>query len=47
MAGTVVPIVLWQIKKDQSEVIDTHGRIVVLPLRCAGWSYIVFRHVPR
>lgn len=33
LAGMVVPIVLWQMKKDQSEVIDTHGRIV------ANWIF--------
>jgi uncharacterized protein len=27
-AGLVVPIVLWQIKKNESEIIDQHGRIV-------------------
>ena len=29
LAGWVVPIVLWQIKKDDSPIIDQHGRIVV------------------
>ena len=29
LAGMIVPVVLWQIKKDDSEVIDRHGRIVV------------------
>ena len=28
IAGLIVPIVLWQIRKDESEVIDKHGRIV-------------------
>ncbi len=28
VAGWVVPLVLWQIKKADSEVIDRHGRIV-------------------
>tara|TARA_B100000809_G_scaffold259964_1_gene305988 strand:- start:910 stop:1485 length:576 start_codon:yes stop_codon:yes gene_type:complete len=28
LAGIVVPIVIWQVKKDQSKVIDLHGRIV-------------------
>ena len=28
LAGLVVPIVLWQVKKDQSPVIDQHGRVV-------------------
>ena len=28
LAGLIVPIVLWQIKKGDSEVIDRHGRIV-------------------
>jgi uncharacterized protein len=27
--GLVVPIVMWQIKKDESEIIDKHGRIIV------------------
>ena len=27
-AGLVLPIVLWQIKKDESKVIDRHGKIV-------------------
>jgi len=27
-AGLVLPIVLWQIKKDESKVIDQHGKIV-------------------
>jgi uncharacterized Tic20 family protein len=29
VAGFVVPIVLWQIKKDESEIIDKHGKIVL------------------
>ena len=29
LAGMIVPIVLWQIKKDESPIVDTHGRIVV------------------
>ncbi len=29
LAGLIVPIVLWQIKKHDSAVIDQHGRIVV------------------
>ncbi len=28
-AGLILPIVLWQIKKNDSELIDRHGRIVV------------------
>ena len=28
LAGIVVPIVIWQVKKDKSEVIDLHGKIV-------------------
>jgi uncharacterized Tic20 family protein len=28
LAGMVVPIVLWQIKKTDSEIIDKHGRVV-------------------
>jgi len=29
IAGIIVPIVLWQLKKDESEIIDLHGKIVV------------------
>jgi uncharacterized Tic20 family protein len=29
LAGLIVPIVLWQVKKSESEIIDKHGRIVV------------------
>ena len=29
LAGMITPIILWQIKKNDSEVIDKHGRIVV------------------
>ena len=29
LAGLIVPIVLWQIKKSDSEIIDKHGKIVV------------------
>ena len=29
LAGLIVPIVLWQIKKSDSQIIDKHGRIVV------------------
>ena len=28
LAGLVVPIILWQLKKDSSALIDEHGRIV-------------------
>ena len=28
IAGLVVPIILWQIKKNESAVIDRHGRII-------------------
>ncbi len=28
LAGLVVPIVLWQLKKNESEIIDRHGKIV-------------------
>ena len=28
LAGLVVPVVLWQIKKNDSEIIDKHGKIV-------------------
>lgn len=29
VAGFVVPIILWQIKKNESEIIDKHGKIVL------------------
>lgn len=29
LAGLIVPIVLWQIKKNESDTLDRHGRIVV------------------
>ncbi|MEI7903146.1 MAG: DUF4870 domain-containing protein, partial [bacterium] len=29
IAGLIVPIVLWQVKKNDSDVIDRHGCIVV------------------
>ena len=29
IAGIIVPIILWQIRKNESEQIDQHGRIVV------------------
>ena len=28
LAGLIVPIVLWQVKKNESRIIDQHGRIV-------------------
>jgi uncharacterized protein len=28
VAGLVVPIILWQMKKNESEIIDRHGKIV-------------------
>lgn len=28
LAGLIVPIILWQLKKNDSEIIDRHGRIV-------------------
>ena len=36
LAGLVVPIVLWQIKKKESPLIDQHGRIV------ANWMLTAF-----
>lgn len=36
LAGLILPIVLWQIKKDESEVIDKHGKIV------ANWIITAF-----
>ena len=29
VAGLVVPIVLWQIKKDEMPAVDAHGKMVV------------------
>jgi uncharacterized protein len=29
LLGLVVPIVMWQIKKDESEIIDKHGKIII------------------
>jgi len=29
IAGLIVPIVLWQLRKDESEIIDRHGKIVL------------------
>lgn len=29
LAGLIVPIVLWQLKKNESEILDKHGRIVM------------------
>ena len=28
-AGLVVPIILWQIRKNEAEIIDQHGKVVV------------------
>lgn len=36
LAGLVVPIVLWQVKKNESLLIDQHGRIV------ANWMLTAF-----
>ncbi len=41
-AGLVVPIVLWQVKKDESAVIDRHGRIVANWMITALIAGIVF-----
>ena len=35
-AGLVVPIILWQVKKNESALIDRHGRIV------ANWMITAF-----
>ncbi len=29
LAGIIAPIVLWQLKKDESEIINLHGKIVM------------------
>ena len=36
IAGLILPIILWQIKKDESVVIDRHGKIV------ANWLITAF-----
>ncbi len=41
-AGLVVPIVIWQVKKNESAVIDRHGRIVANWLITALIAGIVF-----
>ena len=42
LAGLVVPIVLWQVKKNESQLIDQHGRIVAKWLITAFIAGIVF-----
>jgi uncharacterized Tic20 family protein len=29
LAGLIVPLILWQVKKDESAIIDRHGKIVM------------------
>jgi uncharacterized Tic20 family protein len=29
LAGLIIPLVLWQVKKDESAIIDRHGKIVM------------------
>lgn len=29
LAGIIAPIILWQVKKDESEIVDRHGKIVM------------------
>ena len=36
LAGLIVPIILWQVKKTESDIIDRHGRIV------ANWIITAF-----
>lgn len=36
LAGIILPIILWQVKKDESEIIDRHGRHV------ANWIISLF-----
>jgi uncharacterized protein len=40
--GLVVPIVMWQLKKDQSGIIDKHGRIIVNWIITAIILFITF-----
>ncbi len=42
LAGLVVPIILWQIKKDESAVIDRNGRIIANWLVTALLAGVVF-----
>ncbi len=42
LAGLIVPIILWQIKKAESEIIDRHGKIVVNWIISAFLYGIVF-----
>ncbi|MEZ6015072.1 MAG: DUF4870 domain-containing protein [Planctomycetota bacterium] len=38
LGGVIVPIVMWQMKKDESSEIDAHGRMVVNALL----SYLIY-----
>ncbi|MFA7369630.1 MAG: DUF4870 domain-containing protein [Kiritimatiellales bacterium] len=29
LAGLIVPLILWQVKKDESAIIDRHGKIIM------------------
>ncbi len=47
LAGLILPIILWQIKKDQYPFVDVHGKIVVnwiisLVIYCAVCAVLVF-----
>lgn len=42
LSGLIVPIVLWQVKKNESAVIDKHGRIVANWIATAFIFGIVF-----
>ena len=42
LAGIVFPIVLWQIKKHESELINTHGKNVTNWIITSSIFYIIF-----
>ena len=42
LAGLIVPIVIWQMKKNESALIDQHGRIIANWMITAFFAGIVF-----
>ena len=41
-AGLIAPIVIWQIKKEESPILDLHGRIVVNWIITASLLAVIF-----
>ncbi len=41
-AGLIAPIVIWQIKKEESHILDLHGRIVVNWIITAALFALIF-----